>query len=183
MINNNVRNKLIHFKKQDYLSFIKDKNDRQLENSFPKKSYLYLFNKYFCHPFYNYHVYGIQNIDGIFTFLVLRICSHESKNALRIVDFYGPVENFKSIFQCLQELLEYFDAEYLDFYNFGLSENLLLDTGFIKVDSNNEISLPNYFEPFDENSVNLIYAYKADKKLDFLICKADSDQDRPNIIT
>ena len=73
--------------------------------------------------------------------------------------------------------------EYVDFVEVGLEDKELVDAGFINRKSYENVIVPNYFEPFLRENVDLDYAFKtvaADAPKVFF--KADADQDRPNIL-
>ena len=54
--------------------------------------------------------------------------------------------------------------------------------GFQHLDLNQEeIIVPNYFEPFEKKNVKLEIAYKS-KSDNYVAFKGDSDQDRPNVL-
>ena len=50
--------------------------------------------------------------------------------------------------------------------------------GFVKKGLSDIV--PNYFEPFLKQNINIDYAFKS--KSPYVIFKGDSDQDRPNLI-
>tara|TARA_B100000029_G_scaffold489450_1_gene547228 strand:- start:327 stop:581 length:255 start_codon:yes stop_codon:yes gene_type:complete len=79
-------------------------------------------------------------------------------------------------------LLIQYNAEYIDFYNFGIEKRVLVSNGFIKREPKSDIVIPNYFEPFQKKNVDLYFAFKCNKKYRFIINKGDGDQDRPSII-
>ena len=72
--------------------------------------------------------------------------------------------------------------EYIDFLCYGFNyNNELINAGFSLLDTrNNNTIIPNYFEPFDKKNVPLYTAYNKTSK-NFRQCKADGDQDRPNV--
>lgn len=53
--------------------------------------------------------------------------------------------------------------------------------GFELLDLDGETIVPNYFEPFEQRNVKIEIAYKT-KGDNYVAFKADSDQDRPNIL-
>jgi len=80
-------------------------------------------------------------------------------------------------------LLRAYDAEYVDFYNFGIDKKCLAAAGFLKREPESKITVPNYFEPYVPSNVDLFYAYKRmDGGSRYLMVKGDCDQDRPNAI-
>ena len=180
-INGNGK-KLIRYEKSDYLNSSEKITNFVSELRLPAKSHNYLYHRYYCHPIYNYHVYGLMDQNCIIGFIVLRLCSYNSNHALRIVDYFGHNDGLSGIFGELHRLLQDYDAEYIDFYNIGIEEKILSASGFIKRDSKCEVIIPSYFEPFEKRSVDLIFTYKCENNFNFSVCKADGDQDRPNII-
>ena len=99
-----------------------------------------------------------------------------------MVDYFGDDDGLSGIYGELQRLMQDYDAEYSDFYNIGIKEKILSTSGFIKRDSKCEVIIPSYIEPFEKKCVDLNFAYKCENNFNFFICKADSGQDRPNII-
>ena len=66
--------------------------------------------------------------------------------------------------------------------NYGLDEACFTRMGFQHLDLNQEeIIVPNYFEPFEKKNVKLEIAYKS-KSDNYVAFKGDSDQDRPNVL-
>jgi len=172
----------IRYEKSEFLNLSGEFQKIIPDIQIPSKSHRYFLNRYFAHPAYNYHVYGVVSHDSIVGVLVLRLVSHNSGHALRIVDYCGDIDGLSGTFKAFRALLQIHKAEYVDFYNIGIEEKILTDSGFIKRDSTADIIIPNYFEPFEKRNIDLDYAYKCDKNLDFSICRGDSDQDRPNSI-
>ena len=178
-----INNKLIKFDKPKFLKKISGLKDFSLNPRIPTKSFTYLYNRYICHPIYDYHIYGVKNNDTIKGFLILRIASHNNNNAIRIVDYFGDVDNLTGIFIELQKILKEFSAEYIDFYNIGISEKLLNSNGFLKRTLSSKVIIPNYFEPFVKENIIVYYAYKNNTNKELFIFRGDSDQDRPSIIS
>ena len=75
------------------------------------------------------------------------------------------------------------NAEYLSFYEYGLSDEVLYEAGLRKY-SGEELILPCYYEPFEQVNVDIDFHYfnseNVSKALYFF--KGDADQDRPNIL-
>jgi hypothetical protein len=149
------------------------------QQQFPTKSLKYLYNRYIKHPIYQYKVYALEKYDEILGFLVVRVATFKDNNALRMVEFYGDSSHLAGMYILLEQLLIKHNAEYLDYYNLGISDENLKLAGFLNRKESNVI-VPNYFEPFERKNVDLDYAYKADVTV--TIQKGDSDQDRPTII-
>ncbi|MBI1647720.1 hypothetical protein I7X30_11735 [Capnocytophaga sp. 051621] len=151
----------------------------------PKKSVEYLKNRYLYHPIYKYKFWGVFVEDKLKAIWVIRIVKVETAKALRIVDMYGDgVETISCLYNEIQNLLSKYEAEYIDCLNYGFAEEVFETMGFTKLNtSTNEVIIPDYFEPFEQQNISLYFTYKLKDKNDrYVIFKGDSDQDRPNII-
>lgn len=145
----------------------------------PSKSIKYLENRYLKHPYFNYFFIGAFNEKKIIAVFVLRKIEVNGTSCLRILDILGEYSKIGFVGSEFQVLLAKHQSEYIDCLNFGLSEQQFFDWGFQLQDGINII--PNYFEPFIQNNVDVIFAFKSEYP-DYLIFKGDSDQDRPNVI-
>lgn len=143
----------------------------------PRKTCSYISARYCRHPYYEYDVWLLDDHSGR-ALLVTRVCKHNERNALRIVDYIGLPSVLRSAGTALHELLLAYDAEYLDFYSSNLTEELLA-AGLHDVAQAQGTILPGYFEPFERRNVDILYAFKGAKCMS-LLCKGDADQDRPN---
>jgi len=146
----------------------------------PHKSPHYYYNRYLCHPSYSYQIFGILRHSQPRGLLVVRKATYLSSNAIRIVDLYGPAEALQGASQALQGLLEDFDAEYLDFNQFGYNNQIFTEAGLLLRLPSSKVIVPNYFEPFEQRNVNIAVAFEGCGN--YLIVKGDSDQDRPNMV-
>lgn len=148
----------------------------------PQKSLDYLINRFKNHPIYTYDFLGVFNKTELVAILVVRIIKVLDKgNVIRIVDCVGDLSMVDSLFSDFQKLLVNKDAEYVDFLNYGIDDSIMNKMGFTKVDlMNDNVIVPGYFEPFERTNVKIQYAFNM--KGEYTIFKADSDQDRPNII-
>lgn len=148
----------------------------------PRKSPLYLINRYFRHPIYRYQAYRIRerlNTTGI---VVTRVCSYGGALAIRIVDFIGPSDALRGLRDQWKNLMRSINAEYIDFYNAGIDEDDLLASGFAHREEGDGIVIPNYYEPFSKKNIEIDYMIKAPAGQTYRIVKGDSDQDRPNLM-
>lgn len=171
--------KLIHCESSDFLQITKD---FEFNFKVPKKSLKYMYKRYISHPLYDYLLYRVRKNNSIVGILVFRLATYKSNYALRVVDFFGDINGLLGSYTELQRLLYDYNAEYMDFYNIGFDEKTLKRIGFVKRTSSKSTIIPNYFEPFEKKNIDLDFAYKCDRKLNFTVCKGDSDQDRPNIL-
>ena len=148
----------------------------------PRKSISYILNKYLFNPFHDYCFYGILKENNLLGIIITRTVNHNQTNAIRLVELAGFNDSIMNLSEEFQKLLINENAEYLDFYNLGLSEDFLSSSGFISRAVESNIIIPNYFEPFERKNVNIAYAFSSLKNTDLLLFKGDGDQDRPNII-
>lgn len=145
----------------------------------PLKSINFLINRYVKHPFYKYQFWGIYEEDRVVCILVTRKIELEGSSCIRIVDVLGDLSKAENISSDFDKILQEENAEYVDFINYGIDEQVFLNMGFLKRDD--MITIPNYFEPFLKDSIDVKFAYKSDFE-PYIIFKGDSDQDRPNVL-
>lgn len=150
-------------------------------DNLPYKDEAYLRYRFFDHPFYRYHVYGIVMDDSRAQALLIgREIKAEGAKVFRIVDYVGTREAIAETGTALRALMDKQGYEYIDFYCYGMPEAYMAAAGFALRDANDPNVIPNYFEPFMKKNVDIVFFCK--QKEGFLICKADGDQDRPNVI-
>jgi hypothetical protein len=147
----------------------------------PLKTTKYFSSRYFNHPVYQYGVFDIR-MNGIsHGLLALRIAVAGSSKVLRVVDFIGDEEILSECGTAFSNLLKQYDCEYVDFWEFGLSPQVLCKCGFQKVSQEGSVIVPNYFEPFSQKTSPIQIAVKLVRpESNIRIFRADGDQDRPN---
>ena len=94
---------------------------------------------------------------------------------------YGDLTEIKSIEHEIIQFLIFEKSEYIDCLNYGIDENIFFNLGFLKNNFDENLIIPNYFEPFVNQNIKIDVAIKCDFD-DYIIFKADADQDRPNFI-
>lgn len=145
----------------------------------PRKSMEFLRNRYMHHPIYHYDYLGLYHESSLKAILVTRICEGNGGKVLRIVDVLGELGGY--IYPSIQDILQEGGYEYVDFLNYGIDKKIFSEMGFRELDfENDQLILPNYFEPFERKNVKMTVVYKA--KFPYIAFKGDADQDRPNII-
>ena len=172
---------LLEVSKSEYLEMDSENPIFRVNSIYKSKGY-YL-NRFMKHPIYKYVFLGIRNKDSIDAIIVARSCGDGEANCLRIVDFIGDVSNLIGVRNQLQAYLQRYDYEYVDLIEVGLEKSVLNAAGFINRKDYSGMIVPNYFEPFLRENIDLDYAYKTvveDSKEIFF--KADADQDRPNLL-
>ena len=145
------------------------------------KSKKYYANRFFHHPIYKYVFYSIGQ-DDVKAIMIARICGHEGHDCLRIVDYIGDVSHLKAVGNQLNELMEKNQYEYIDFVEVGLDDRKLSEAYFVDKETIEGLVVPNYFEPFEKRNIYLDYSLKTVSGYKAEFFKADSDQDRPNLL-
>lgn len=182
-----IDNRVLNTNSKAKCFFHKYNSFQELENEFsfedyyagnpkPLKEDWYFEKRYFNHPIYHYQIYGLGTEGKATTLLVMRELSIGQYKIIRIVDVLGNYDNLQYISQDIDELLRNNHYEYIDFYQYGLEDRLLESAGFTDREKTVNI-IPNYFEPFVQENVD-IYYFSTDP--DIVLFKADGDQDRPN---
>lgn len=170
---------LIHYKTYDELTahFCAE----EYKDRIPYKSSWYINKRYFGHPYYSYNVIGIRSTEGITNSIIItREITHNESKVLRIVDFIGDESDLQGIGGALKEHLYENNYEYVDFYQYGIAHDIMIEANFLLKDDYKDLIIPNYFEPFLQSNVTINFFTTASNE--FYFFKADGDQDRPNKI-
>lgn len=177
-INNELEGIVIEFKSMEELLEKCNYNNFKKYNFFKSIEY---FNKiYFNHPYYKYEIIGIKNnFNKIESIMVLREIKIKESKCLRIIDFLGEETNLINIEDWLKNKILKNNYEYVDFYEIGIKDEILLKIGFKEKKENDNNIIPNYFEPFEQRNIEIYYATSCKGK--FRMFKGDGDQDRPSI--
>ena len=141
----------------------------------PYKDAWYLTKKYFHHPIYRYEVYRISDQGKTKSFFAIRIQKCGTGKAARLVDYVGDCTAIAYTGSFFVNYLQERDCEYIDFYNYGFKEQALLSAGFIKRTEGDANIIPNYFQPFVRENIDILVQLVEGATY----CKADGDQDRP----
>lgn len=158
------------------ISQVEEFFELSLLSGVPYKDLWYVNHRYFQHPIYKYHVFGLQ-YEQKKALIVFRIQGCNSSRALRIVDYIGEQLCFSGIYGFISAQLFIYGCEYADFYVHGFKAEYLYSAGFSERMENDTNIIPNYFAPFEQKNVEI---YVSGNIEDGLFCKADGDQDRPN---
>ncbi len=156
---------------------LKNKFDIEKVNGIPHKDGWYLNHRFFEHPKYHYDVYGICDDNQVFALLVTREIDILDSAILRIVDYIGEHKAIEGLYDEFYRLVSENNYEYIDFFEYGIDDEMLLNAGFRDREDFDNI-IPNYFEPFLQENIDIWVHYKDDNTTFF---KADGDQDRPNL--
>ena len=144
----------------------------------PYKDKWYIKNRYFNHPLYKYLIWAVQADNNHFSgLLVAREIEVNSAKVLRIMDYLGDINAFSGLGFEMKSLIKQNKYEYIDIYCKGLNEQILNKAGFVYKTETDENIIPNYFEPFVQENIDIWYTLSDENTLLF---KSDGDQDRPN---
>ena len=98
---------------------------------------------------------------------------------VRLVDYIGTDEVLPRLGGALDDLLRESGAEYMDCYNAGIPSELWQAAGFCERREGDGTIIPNYLTPPLRN--NTEYYYFTSDPEQFVLFKADGDQDRANL--
>ena len=147
----------------------------------PVKSKNYLLNRYLKNDFYKYQIFLIEFKKTNQSIVVTRKINIKNTSVIKIVDYIGSNSNMSQINSFLKFLIKINNSEFIDIYSYGIPEKNLQAAGFIKVNKQNNIVVPNHFEPFEKKNVTINCAYKCvNKKNNVRIFRGDGDGDRPS---
>ena len=150
------------------------------EGALPTKTPSYFRERFLRHPFYRYRVFRLDSAHAGTGLLALRVAEHEDRRAVRIVDFSGNPALLGSCGVGIARISAELDAEYADFWSWGIDPELLAGSGFAPIDPAGATTVPNYFEPFLARNARILCAFRNRTALPFRVFRADGDQDRPN---
>jgi uncharacterized protein (UPF0179 family) len=140
-----------------------------------KKEDWYIKHRYFEHPIYQYKMFFVEyNSEKLV--IIAREQKANGGQCLKVVDLIGKYE-------LLPYATEFFDIhmknnqyEYVDCYFTGIKEAVFKQAGWENREER-DIVIPNYFEPFEQQNIDLYYSTKPQG---IIMLRGDSDQDRPN---
>lgn len=149
------------------------------------KSWTYLQNRYLAHPHYDYSLCGIFVAGVLQALLVWRRVEAGGRALLRIVDLIGPPESLALVPGALREAVRKAGADYIDLMHHGVDPQVLRLAGFVSPSDHPELILPNFFAPFVAKNTVIKLAYRDffDPDRELTLFRADSDQDRPNLLS
>lgn len=162
----------------DYNSFQSDFNHQKYvsKDIVPYKSMEYIKRRYFSHPSYDYLIYGIKDDEETKAVIVMRIQECNGAKVIRFVDCIGDCNLIGTATAFIDHLLDEKEAEYIDMYENGVSEEILTCAGWTNL-ANTENVIPNYFSPYEQCNVDVNFC-TTDENI--ILFRGDGDQDRPN---
>jgi hypothetical protein len=161
------------------INFDKFKNFKKKYIKIFAKDEDYFINKYIKNPFYKYIVFEFKIKEKLIGYYFARESFNKNNKCLRIVDFFGNVNNIFDSSKLFKDIIEMNNYEFVDIYFFGKKDN---KSYFIENKYNKKTIIPNHFEPFIKKNIILNFAILKKKNFKLYLFKGDCDQERPNII-
>ena len=145
----------------------------------PQKDVWYMQRRYFAYPHLRYQVYAACQGGRLLAYLACRVIDSGRGRMLRIADFVGDSALLPRLGGAIDRLLAQSEAEYAELYCAGVPAPVLAAAGFCERREGDMNILPNYVTPpvFE----NTDYYYFTSRPENFVLFKADGDQDRPNL--
>ena len=141
----------------------------------PHKDYWYINKRYFEYPHYEYKVFAVHNSETVPALVVFRVNESEEGYVLRLVDYIGDKADFCLLSGFVDELMQKYDCEYCDMYCWGVNGE---DAGFVLRVADENI-IPNYLNTLLQKNID--YYFFTSSTENFMMFKADGDQDRMNL--
>ncbi len=162
------------------IDYIDDNTLKMLcKNLAVKKDAKYIKHRYIDYPFAEYKLYELN--DGLTSAVIaFRSISANGVMAIKLVDFIGEPKDVVHLGQPLKILMEESGAEFVEFYNVGISREILERAGFAIRDEQDNNIIPTYLVPPDIKNVD--FYYFTDRVDGFSMYRADGDGDRPIVI-
>ncbi len=148
----------------------------------PRKDLAYLIHRYFENPWFRYGVWAARENGRPLALAVTRTVPAADTGCtpvVRLVDYLGADETLPRLGAALDGILRAAKAEYMDCYNAGIAPEVFCAAGFRERCEGDGAVIPNYLAPpLRENTE---YYYFTSAPENFVLFKADGDQDRPNL--
>lgn len=149
--------------------------DEDLARVLPMRDHAYMQHRFFEHPYYKYRYFQIENLPIV---LIGREVMANGAKAFRIMDECGYSGYLVGIDRALDQLMYENEYEYIDFYCYGIKEEIVTGAGFVKKEEKDGNIVPDHFSPFEQKNTD-IYFYAMHEKW-LRVFKGMGDQDRPN---
>jgi len=152
---------------------------KKYKNMVPYKDEWCIRHRYYESQIHKYKVYVIDKGNHIYdSLIVMREIEIRGTKICKIVDFVGIDEDIAGLYSFIDDMMKQNGYEYIEFYNLGISKDIMKAAGFVlRSDSDNNI-IPRLFEPFVQENKD-IYYFANDFDSLHMYC-GDADQDRAN---
>lgn len=180
--------KMVSIKRREHvkgcLKLEKMKNISELEKfdfdkynqSFPRKDEWCIKHRYFEEKKHSYDIYKVVDVDGVWSsIIIMREIDALDAKSCKIVDFIGRDDDISELGEEFTRIIKESNYEFLDFYNIGISEDVLSKAGFVLHDKNDENIIPHYSEPILKENRDIYYVSNVPGMHLYV---GDADQDR-----
>lgn len=169
--------KLINVTAPEILEY--EMKDEILRKNMPYQDVKFLRHRFFEHPAFNYLVWQVQPASGG-AFLFGREVEHEGAKVLRLIDFTGEDKELAGIDAALDQLMVENDYEYIDFFCYGIDDEIMKKAGFFEHNWDTGNVFPDFFEPFMQKNGKIFF--HTEDKTNLHVFKAFGDADRPRLL-
>lgn len=148
----------------------------------PRKDIWYLRRRYFHYPHFTYDVWSATENEKLLAYVVTRTVPASDTGCapvVRLVDYIGTDEVLPRLGGALDRILNKAGGEYMDCYNAGIPAAVWQAAGFTERVEGDGCIIPNYLSPPLRENTEYYYFTNAPEQ--FVMFKADGDQDRPNL--
>lgn len=155
---------------------LKEFDFSRYEDNYPYKDFWCVKHRYFDEKMHHYDVYKVINKAGKWTsIIVMREIEAFDSKWCKIVDYIGQDEDIAQLGKVLDEMVREREYEFLDFYNVGISKEILKCAGFVEHNKEDENTIPHYSEPVLKVNRDIFYITNNPKVHLYV---GDADQDR-----
>lgn len=138
-------------------------------------------HRYYENTGYEYDVYGIFNEQNeCNAFIVFREIEQNGRKIVKIIDYVGEDNELRFCGKAINDIIKEKGYEYIDFYEYGIDDEIMKDAGFTLLKDNDTNIIPQYFEPFEQRNIDILFF--TDKIDNFHAFRTDAGQDRPNFL-
>ncbi|TMX34364.1 hypothetical protein [Vibrio sp. Hep-1b-8] len=169
-----IKNNIIQYDSKNCFRQVNAFIDIPKNNGELAKTIWYLNHRYFSHPSYQYLVFAQYKRECIDGYIVVRPIDINQGKVLRLVDIIGDV-SLPCMVHFLDDILKRDGYEYFDLYSHGINSLDLVQSG-LTIREDDEVIVPNYFEPFLKQNEDKYYFTNSNSARLF---KGDGDADRP----
>lgn len=147
----------------------------------PYKDHAFVTRKYYDNVGYKYHLYAVLETDeSCRALFVGREIVCNGSTVFKIVDYIGCDEALAGCSKAFQQLITDNGYEFIDFYEYGIADELMEQAGFSLVSEKGGVIIPHYFEPFEQRNIDIFFFTTNEKN--YHSYRTDGGQERPNYI-
>ena len=146
----------------------------------PYKDADYVSRRYYDNLGYDYSVFGIMRNDVCHALMIGREVEHAGAKAFKIIDYIGDRYIIGEAGKGIDALLYDRHYEFIDFYEWGIDDEVMKNAGFTELVENDINIIPHYYEPFEQRNIEIFFFASVPENC--IVVRADGGQDRPNYL-